>query len=191
MINGQKSSIYKGDVPTVDSGCHVLVLQRSDPGPLFSLSLTHAHRNTLSVKHTHLTECNGGQAPQSKVPKSTPFQIRVINAWCCCWHSNLLSSLMAFLKAAISKGVNSFPFFFCHLLLFYTYSFSDFYLSASSSRFLLSQPLTVFACFPWESGSSGHCSDLNYTQWTSVCPQKPDRSPLVKIAQLTVKFQSS
>lgn len=28
MINGQKSFIYKGDVPTVDSGCHVLVLQR-------------------------------------------------------------------------------------------------------------------------------------------------------------------
>lgn len=28
MTNGQKSSMYKGDVPTVDSGCHVLVLQR-------------------------------------------------------------------------------------------------------------------------------------------------------------------
>lgn len=35
-----------------------------------------------------------------------------------------------------------------------------------------------------------HSGDLQHIQWTRVCGWKPDRSPLVKIARLTVKFQS-
>lgn len=95
-------------------------------------------------------------------------------------HANLLSVLVAFLKAAMNKGESAaFP--------------SAFSVICSFFKLILSHAFFFFSLspFPWEGGSFGHSSNFQHIQRTRVYPQKPNTSPLVKIAQLTVKFQSS
>lgn len=131
---------------------------------LFSPPLMRAGTVTLSLSHAHSNKSNRDQVQQSRLPKSTLSQIHMTDAWCHCWHANLLSALVAFLKAAMNKGESAaFPSPFSVICSFFKLILSHaFFFSSSLSP------------FPWESDSFGHSSNFQHIQRTRVYPQKPN-----------------
>ena len=91
------------------------------------LSLWHMDTKTRSPLNTHTSWSATEAKLHSQRLSSLPLlRYTRLTLACRCWHSNLLSSLTAFLIKAMNKEktVSSFPFsFLCHLLFsFYTFS---------------------------------------------------------------------